>query len=165
MTPEKTNSYIARIVSYSDKKLFIVFFILAAALVVENSFSQVADLVRDQIVSFWGWVLFVAIAATYAICQFLIMEMIRTKIKEQWSSANWISIVITIVQYLLISIIIFLIVQMVVGSQYYKDLLTATTTISWISALFLTTLLTERLLSWYKTHKQPIVLLYGLAAA
>ena len=160
-----SNSRIHHLLNYSDKKLFIVFFILAAALVVDNSFSQVADLVRDQIVSFWGWVLFVAIAATYATCQFLIMEMIRTKIKERGSGANRISMVITIVQYVLISIIVFLIVQMVVSSQYYKDLLTATTTISWISALFLTTLLTVRLLSWYKTHKQPIVLLYGLAAA
>jgi hypothetical protein len=49
-----SNSGIFRRINYSEKKLFIVF-VMMAALVVENSFSQVSDIVTDQIVSFGAW--------------------------------------------------------------------------------------------------------------
>ncbi len=75
-----SNSRIHHIVNYySERKSFIVFFVLMVALIVDNSFSINADILRDQIVSFWGIVLFVAIAAVYAFAQFFILEMVKAK--------------------------------------------------------------------------------------
>ncbi|HEY9386670.1 MAG TPA: hypothetical protein VIP70_06495 [Nitrososphaeraceae archaeon] len=72
--------------------------------------------------------------------------------------------IITIIQYILISIIVIVVLQVLFSSQYNKDLLTATYNISYLSSTFLTVILTWKLFSWYKIQKKPIVLLYGLGA-
>jgi hypothetical protein len=135
------------------------------ALVAENSFSQVADIVRDQIVSFWGVVLFVAVCVVYAFGQFFILEIVKAKNSEVSGSIGISEKIITIVQYILTSIIVFVLLEVLLSSQYHRDLLIASITISYGTAIFLTALLTRKLLSWFKIHKQPIVLLYGLGAA
>jgi hypothetical protein len=137
-----------------------------AALVVENSFSQVSDKIIDQIISFWGLALFVTIAAVYAVGQFFMLGLIKSKIRQSTSGAMRTSeSAITIIQYVLTSVVVFIILQMVFSSQYYKDLLLVPTTISIGVVIFLTILLSKKLLSWYRMYRQPIVLLFGLAAA
>jgi hypothetical protein len=157
-------------INYSDRKLFVVFFVMMTALVVENSFSQVSDKVTDQIASFWGLALFVTIAAVYAVGQFFMLEIVKSKTRQRISSSSGTAMrtsesVITIVQYVLTSVVVFIILQMLFSSQYYKDLLLVPTTITLGFVIFLTILLSKKLLSWYKMYRQPIVLLFGLAAA
>jgi hypothetical protein len=93
------------------------------ALIAENSFSQVADIVRDQIVSFWGVVLFVAISVVYAFGQFFILEIIKAKNREASGSIGISENVTTIVQYILTSIIVFAVLEVLFSSQYHRDLL------------------------------------------
>jgi hypothetical protein len=155
-------------INYSEKKLFIVFFVMMTALVIENSISQVSDKVTDQIASFWGLALFVTIAAVYAVGQFFMLEIVKSKTRQRISSGTAMRTsesVITIVQYVLTSVVVFIILQMIFSSQYYKDLLLVPTTITLGFVIFLTILLSKKLLSWYKMYRQPIVLLFGLAAA
>ena len=136
------------------------------ALVVDNSFSINADIFRDQIVSFWGVVLFVAIFGVYAFGQFFILEMVKSKNRQVSGSIGIRENLITIVQYALTSIIVIVILEILFSSQYHRDLLIASTTISYGAAIFLTALLAWKLFSWYKIHKkQSLVLLFGLAAA
>ena len=100
-----SNSGIFRRINYSEKKLFIVFFVMMAALVVENSISQVSDIVTDQIVSFWGLVLFIIIAAVYAAGQFFMLEIVKSETRHRTSGAMRTSeSAITIVQYVLLSL-------------------------------------------------------------
>jgi hypothetical protein len=140
-----------------------------AALVVENSFSQVSDIVTDQIVSFWGLALFVAIAAVYAVGQFFMLEIVKSKTRQGTTSSSGAmrtaESVVTIVQYVLISIVVFIILQILFSSQYYTGLLIVSATVSISIVVFLTILLSKKLLSWYKMYRRPIVLVFGLAAA
>ncbi len=168
MRSSSSNSRIHHLVNYySERKLFIVFFVLMVALIVDNSFSINADILRDQIVSFWGVLLFVAIFAVYAFAQFFILEMVKAKNRQVLSSSIGISEnATTIAQYALTSIIVIVILEVVFSSQYHRDLLIASTTISYGAAIFLAALLAWKLFSWYKIHKkQSLVLLFGLAAA
>jgi hypothetical protein len=168
MRSSNSNSSRHHVVNYySERKLFIVFFVLMVALIVDNSFSINADILRDQIVSFWGVVLFVAIFAVYAFGQFFILEMVKAKNRQVLSGSIGNSEnVITIAQYALTSIFVIVILEVLFISQYHRDLLIASTTISYVAAIFLTALLTWKLFSWYKVHKkQSLVLLFGLAAA
>jgi hypothetical protein len=164
-----SNSGILRTrINYSEKKLFIIFFVMMGALVVENSISQVSDKVADQIASFWGLALFVTIAAVYAVGQFFMLEIVKSKTRQRRTPSGAMRTsesVITIVQYVLTSVVAFTILQMIFSSQYYKDLLLVPTTISIGVVVFLTILLSKKLLSWYRMYRQPIVLLFGLAAA
>src|SRR5688572_14579880 len=123
----KTSNYgiLRRRINYSEKKLFIIFFVMMTALVVENSISQVSDIVTDQIASFWGLTLFVTIAAVYAVGQFFMLEIVKSKTRQRTLGATMRTSesVITIVQYVLTSVVVFIILQMLFSSQYYKDLL------------------------------------------
>ncbi len=148
-----TNSRIfGRITYYSERKLFIVFFLMMTALVVENSISQVSDKVADQIVSSWGLVLFIVIAAVYGVGQFFMQEIVKSKTRQRAASSSsgamrGTETAITVVQYVLTSVVVFIILQMLFSSQYYKDLLIVSTTISIGFVIFLTILLTKKLLS------------------
>jgi hypothetical protein len=161
-----SSSRLHHVVAYSERKLFIVFFVFMVALIVDNSFSINADIFRDQIVSFWGIILFITIAVVYAFGQFFILEMVKAKNRQLSGSIGISEYVTTIVQYALTSIIVIVILEVLFSSQYHRDLLIASTTISHGAATFLTALLAWKLFSWYKIHKkQPLVLLFGLAAA
>jgi hypothetical protein len=136
-----------------------------AAIVVEQSYSQVADFLSDQIASFWGIVLFVITSSMYLFGSFVILEMIKAKNRESGlTSMRMVEFIITIIQYILSSIIVIVVLQVLFSSQYNKDLLTATYNISYLSSIFLTVILAWKLFSWYKIQKKPIVLLYGLGA-
>jgi hypothetical protein len=151
---------------YSERKLFIVFFVFMVALIVDSSFLSVADMIRDQIASFWAVALFVAIFAVYAFGQFFILEMVKVKNRQLSGSTGISEYVTTIAQYALTSIIVIIILEVLFSSQYHRDLLIASTTISDGAVIFLAALLAWKLFSWYKIHKkQRLVLLFGLAAA
>jgi hypothetical protein len=166
MRSSSSNSHIHHVVNYGERKLFIVFFVLMVALIVDNSFSINADILRDQIVSFWGIVLFVAIFAVYAFGQYFILQMVKAKNRQVTASVSISEYVTTITQYVLTSIIVIVILEVLFNSQYHRDLLIASTTISYGAAISLTALLAWKLFSWYKVHKkQSLVLLFGLAAA
>jgi hypothetical protein len=80
-----------------------------AALAIEQSYSQVADFVSDQIASFWGIVLFVITSSIYLFGSFVILEMIKTKNRESGlTSMRMVEFIITIIQYVLSSIIVML---------------------------------------------------------
>jgi hypothetical protein len=162
-----SNSRIHHVVNYySERKLFIVFFVFMVALIVDSSFHSVADMIRDQIVSFWGVVLFVAIAVVYAFGQFFILEMVKAKNRQLSGSIGISEYVTTIAQYALTSIIVIVVLEVLFSSLYHRDLLIASTTISDGAVIFLTALLAWKLFSWYEIHKkQSLVLLFGLAAA
>jgi hypothetical protein len=135
------------------------------AIVIEQSYSQVADFVSDQIASFWGIVLFVITSSIYIFCAFVILEMVKAKNKESGqTSMRIVQLTVTIIQYILSSIIVIVILQVLLTSQYNKDLLTVAYNISYLSSIFLTVVLARKLFSWYKIQKRPIVLLYGLGA-
>ena len=109
--------------------------------------------------------LFVAISVVYAFGQYFILEIVKAKNREVSGSIGISGNVITIVQYILTSIIVFVLFEVLFSSQYHRDLLIASITISYGAAIFLTVLFTWKLLFWYKIRKQPVVLLYGLGAA
>jgi hypothetical protein len=112
-------------------------------------------------------VLFVAIAVVYAFGQFFILEMVKAKNRQLSGSIGISEKVTTIAQYALTSIIVIVILQVLFSSQYHRDLLSASTTISDGAVIFLTALLAWKLFSWYKIYKKQssLVLLFGLAAA
>jgi hypothetical protein len=126
-----------------------------AALAIEQSYSQVADFVSDQIASFWGVVLFVITSSIYLFGSFVILEMIKAKNRESGlTSMRMVEFIITIIQYILSSIVVIVILQVLFITQYNKDLLTATYNISYLSSIFLTVILAWKLFSWYKIQKK-----------
>lgn len=73
--------------------------------------------------------------------------------------------VVTGVQYLLLTIMIFVVLQIIFTSEYNTWLLKIPVNVSSGLAVYVMGLLSYSLLSWFKISKAIIVLLYGLAAA
>ena len=136
------------------------------ALIIDNSISQVADIVSEQIVSALGIALFVVISAIYGLGQYFILEIVKAKNREaRLTSLRFIERIVTIVQYVLTSIIILVIIQILISSHYYKDFLTVSTTLSYGIGILIMNVLAWKLFFWFKADKKVIVLLYALTAS
>ena len=70
---------------YDRRKMFITFLIVMIALIIDVSISNISDIVSSQITTFWGISLFVVLAGVYVVGQYLIIEMVKTKIRRLMS--------------------------------------------------------------------------------
>src|SRR5215211_982780 len=77
---------------------------------------------------------------------------------------NKLSTIMTIVQYVLTAIIVFIILQIFVNSYYYTSMLTLGSSISYAIASIIMVILALEFFSWYRSNKNFILLLYGVAS-
>jgi hypothetical protein len=137
-------------------------------LIIDSQISVVADIVVPQIVSFWGIALFVTISAVYVVGQYLMLQMVKAKIRQSKFKPAHIDITekfVTVIQYILAAITIAAVIEVLAMAAYHTDLLIVSTTISYGLAIILMGMLAWRLFSWFMINKSLIVLLYGLAAS
>jgi nitrogen-specific signal transduction histidine kinase len=153
---------------YDNRKLFLIFFLVATALVIDISISNVADIISKQAISVWGISLFIAISAIYTIGQYYILETVKAKTRISKIRAPFFStleMMVTIVQYTLTAITVIVVLQIVVISHYHTNLLTLATSASYGLAVFLMALLSYQLFSWFRLNPNFAVLIYALSAA
>ena len=67
---------------YNRKMMFLLFLVVMIALTIDIGISNVADIVAKQAVSLLGIALFVVISGIYCVGQFLILEMVKAKNRE-----------------------------------------------------------------------------------
>jgi hypothetical protein len=153
---------------FTQRKFAIIFWIIIIAQLVDITIGPLADIFRDFAVSFSGMSLFVGISIMYGFGQYSILRMVKLKNKEQdikRSHFKMIEKVVTVVQYILIAIMAFVILQIFFASQYYTAVLIIAVTISSGLAVYVLGVLAYWFLSWFITTKAPVVLIYGLAMA
>ncbi len=155
-------------ISYDHKKILAIFLVLMAAQIIDLTIGSLADVMRDFAVSFSGVLAFIILATICGAGQYLILTMVRAKNREvKIKKVNFmkLEIAVSITQYLLIAISVFLILQMIIESQYYRFVLNLGATISYGLAACLMGVLAYLLLTWYRIKKALVVLLYGVGAA
>ncbi len=156
------------LVQYSSKRFFIVFLIVITFLIIDSQISIIADIIIPQTVSFWGVALFVTISSVYVAGQYLLLQMVKSKIRQSKFKPAHIDITekfVTAIQYILAAITITAVVEVLAMAAYHTYLLIVATTISYGLAISLMGMLAWRLFSWFKINKSLVVLLYGLAAS
>ena len=109
------------------------------------------------------------IVIAYITGQYLLLELVKKKSTEirtkEQLHLKIIHRIVTIVQYVLTAIMVLIISEMIVTSAYSIFLVTVVVGISYTLAISMLGLLSQRFFSWFKTSKNSIVLLYGLAAS
>ena len=151
---------------YTSKKFLIIISIVISALIVDISLSNISDII--SVSTSWSIAAFTSVSVVYVLGQYLILQFVQQKIKTIRMKSphfNKISIIITITQYVLTSIIAAVILQIFVNSYYYTSLLIWNLSISYSIAGFLIIILTLKFFYWYRSNKNLIVLSYGLSAA
>src|SRR5918997_612489 len=109
-------------IHYDQKKIFAKFLAIMGAQIIDLTIGSLADVMRDFAISFLGVSVFIILAIICGVGQYFILAMLRAKIREvKIKKVNFINLeaAVSIAQYLLIGISIFLILQMIIESQYY----------------------------------------------
>jgi hypothetical protein len=144
--------------------------ILISALIIDTVTSNIYDLISKEIDSSWGVIFFISISAIILIVGLILLLGVIKKQSEHLrttnSAFNKLYKLTIVVQFLIIAVFVFMVIQMVSTSQYFVPLLIITLVVSAIPFYISLGLLAQRFFSWYRHSKQNIIVfLYGLAIA
>src|ERR671910_1395366 len=149
---------------HSTRIFFIVISIVVSSLIIDSSLSNISDIIRVS--TNWGFSAFISVAIVYAIGQYLVLEFVKQRsmgIRSKSPRFNSLSTVVTIVQYVLTAIIVFVILQIFLNSYYYTSMLTWNLSISYAMASIIMVILALEFFSWYRSNRNFIVLSYSVS--
>lgn len=153
----------------SNRKISAIVYAVLVIIVLDTLINQNADYLIDQNTSGPGIALFIIMAAISIIGQYFILEYVKLKshdIRQKVRHLNILHRIVAIVQYLLISIFIFIIFGIVISHQYPTITLPVVTAASYGLDVGLMGIFTFIFFSWYKSNRNSVVvLLYGLSFA
>jgi hypothetical protein len=113
--------------------------------------------------------IFLALGVVYIIGQYILLQFTKNKSKDIRSRGQLhlrlIHRAVIIIQYVLAAVIVFFIVEMVLTSSYSVVGLATALGISYTLSIILLGLLSKRFISWFKSNRNSVVLLYGLSSA
>jgi hypothetical protein len=138
-----------------------------AALIIDVSFAQVADLIVPQAVSLGGIALFTIITAVYVYSVIALLHMVNKRISDSGIRVlqnKKLFTVIKVVCYVLIVTMLSILVEIIFTSSYYKPLLALSVALSYGLTAFLMGLLAWKLFSWVRTHWSIVVFIYAIAS-
>lgn len=152
---------------YNNKKFFFLISIIILTLIIDISFVKLYDLISKKFIN-WRVSLFIVISITSTIGQYFILKFIKptnkaTKIRDELHLKSLYKIV-KIFQYALGAILMSVALQMVVTSHYNTFMLIAIMATSYTLAIILLVILALRFFSWFKSNRNFVILLYGLAS-
>lgn len=146
------------------KKFSGIASILLSITVIDMIFSFAATATR--ISSNWEVILLVILSSAYGICQYLILKFIKQKskpIRDRVLYFNILSFFVEKIQYLFIVLIGIIILEIIILSHYHTFLLNLGATINYAIGGAAMGILSVSFLSWYRTIRSYVVLLYGIA--
>jgi len=147
--------------STSLKRFILLSLIAFAAIFLDMVFadsSTVISLSSDLFI-----LLFIVLASLFVVTQYGIIKYIdhiRSKIKY----LNSIHRATFAIQYIFVAILILLIIQITFSRSYSTGFLIFGSDISFAVSSFLMAMLTSKFLSWYRSTRNFVILLYGLAS-
>jgi hypothetical protein len=153
----------------SNRKISAIVYVILVTIVVDTLINQNADYLVEQNSSGPGVALFVMMAAISILGHFFILEYVKLKSKEIRQKVRHLDLlhkIVTIAQYSLISIFIFIIVEIFTTHQYLTITLSVVTASSYGLNIGLMGIFAFIFFSWYRSNKNSVVvLLYGLSFA
>ena len=154
---------------YHHKIIPVVVLVLIAALFVDTLLIRISELSRSPSTSLWKILVFIIIGVTYTTAQFLILGFVRQKSEEIRKTGtlylNHIDKIVMIVQCVLAGVFSLTLLQIITTSYYDTLILTFAIATSYTLSITLMGLLAQHFLSWFRSKRDLVVLLYGLSSA
>ena len=152
---------------HENKKTYAIIILLISVLIIDTSLFRISDLIRVYVTPGWTTMLFVFMSVIYLLGQHILIRFARIKsrqIREQgYLHLNILHKSVTITQYLLSGIIVFVLLQVLIFSEFYTSAISVAAVISYLLAIFMMVFLSLRFFSWFRLHKNPVVLFYFLS--
>jgi hypothetical protein len=152
---------------HENKKTYAIIILLISVLIIDTSLFRISDLIRVYVTPGWTTMLFVFMSVVYLLGQHILIRFARTKsrqIREQgYLHLNILHKSVTITQYLLSGIIVLVLLQVLIFSEFYTSAISVAAVISYLLAIFMMVFLSLRFFSWFRLHKNQVVLFYFLS--
>jgi hypothetical protein len=142
---------------FDGKKLLMLISTMVAAMMIDSEIGFVADFIAEIISSPAGIALFICISVIFAVLQYFIFGYVKKLREESTSKPLHLSLThtaVTIAQYVLVAMIAFVILQILVFSQYNTIILYPVLFISYGLWIVTLALLSRALLSWYRLRAE-----------
>jgi hypothetical protein len=131
--------------------------------------NYVSDFIYPQLVTFWGVTFFVIIGGVVIFGQYYLMKFVKKRSREIRAKdpyIKWVHKISTGALCALAAIMIFLIFEILVTSQYHTALLVTAMAINLLFTISILSLFAKKLFSWFRSNRNSIVvLLYGASFA
>ena len=154
---------------HRNKIVFLLVSIIFASLMLELSLIKIYSISVNELISNMGITFFVGIGIVYVIGQYLLLKFVKGFTNKRRMGKelhlNLARRSVTVGQYILTAILVFVILQMVLTSRYSVITLVAVTSISCVLSIVMLGLLAQKFFSWFKTRKEKVILLYGLSSS
>ena len=144
--------------------------IIIIALIIDISIVRIATSIGGIGPSYIA--LFSGMVVVFGAGQYVILSHVRSerknidhKVSSYMMGRNLADKALTISQYVLLAILVFVALQMIFASSYHIFSLVAIIFISYGLSFVLLAFLAKRFFSWFKSNRNVIVLVYGLAIA
>ena len=135
---------------------------MVAVLIPDIMINYVSDFIVPILISSWSIFFFVIICAVYSVGQYFILRFVSEnsqEIRAKDRYFNMIHLIVTVAQYSLVAIMIFIVLEILITSKYHTILLTAITGVTGFLTVGILCLCAQRFFSWYRTNKNSVVVL------
>jgi hypothetical protein len=153
----------------SNKKIFVIFCVVVAFLIPDIMINYVSDFIVPILISSWSILFFVIITAVYTVGQYFILNYVNQNSREVRAKDRYLNIIhwiVTVAQYLLVAIMIYIVLEILIFSQYQTIMLSAVVNITGFLTVGILCLCAQRFFSWFRSNKNSlVVLLYASSFA
>jgi hypothetical protein len=147
----------------STRIIFIVISIVIASILVDTSIVKISVFTGGLHGSNRDIAIYAIISLIYGVAQFVLLKFII--IKEQFKNRTMMLVhkSVTILQFILISILAISIIQMIVISSYNSMLLKVVTWINYSMSIVFLGLLAKKFISWFTSRRNKVLIAYAIA--
>lgn len=141
--------------------------LLVVILTIDAIISNIADFIVDQLVSFFGIVLFMSIVVITIVGQLFILNHVKSVASGILSKSKYISklhLGVYLIQWFQIALMLFITGEIILTGKFYTISLFIVTTISYALASVILTTLGIRFFSWSRENNSFILILYCAAS-
>jgi hypothetical protein len=163
----------------SNKRILVLIISVAVAvIIVDTSIVKVSDLIAWRFVHDWkNTILFIAMSSAYVVSYYFVLKFIKGRGEKELGyargkmrvSAATFRKIVSIIQYVITAILVFVILQIVFYSQYSSPAITAVMAISYATAIVMMGLLAYLFFIWFNQNRKSgnglTVFLYGISSA
>src|SRR5512145_2893659 len=156
----KTAAILSRF--YTSNRLFILMLVVIIAVTIDSEIGYVADFIPDRLSSRGGVLIFIVIAAIFAITQYLILGYVKQSNKEIRRSMPHLRIMhtgVSVAQYVLTVVLALTILQILLIQRYSIVSLYFVHAISYGLWIVTLALLAKAFFSWYISSNKNLMVL------
>ncbi|HKI08034.1 MAG TPA: hypothetical protein VKA09_06535 [Nitrososphaeraceae archaeon] len=145
-------------------RLSVIMAIILTAILIDTLAFRISVFYREQ---YLLTIIFIIVSVVISLGQLVILLFIRDKSKAQaiGHHLGLLQRLVPVVQFALVAIVVSVILQLILTTYYSTVLLISALAISYTTSLVIMGLLAQKFVSWFKSNRRWIVLLYGISFA